>query len=242
MDRRAWLDHQRRIAEEQEDTIYAPILDVYWGAIDPLHEQFYIHFLSLCPPEGLILDAACGTGRFWPLILASGREVFGVDQSQGMLARAHAKFPQASYEKVGLQEMNYREAFDGASCMDAMESIPPEDWPIVLSNFHRAVKPGGYFYFTVETTSEEILQEAYADAQQAGLPTVYGEWAYEGGYHGDWAQAGGYHYYPKMGQVREWLEQAGFHLIDEAEGEEYHHFLVQKKHLIKPQIDPDSHR
>jgi hypothetical protein len=35
--------------------------------------------------------------------------------------------------------------------MDAMENVPPEDWLLVLSNFHRALKEHGYFYFTAET-------------------------------------------------------------------------------------------
>ncbi len=73
MDRPARLKKQRRVAEEQEDTIYAPIYDENWGAIAPTHQQFFNRFLSVCPPQARILDAACGTGEYWPMILASGR-------------------------------------------------------------------------------------------------------------------------------------------------------------------------
>lgn len=228
MNRTDWLREQRRLAEEHEDNIYAPIYDQNWGEIDPLHERFFSRFLGLCPPRGLVLDAACGTGKYWPMILASGRSVLGIDQSQGMLARAGEKFPEVPVEKVGLQEMSYQDGFDGAVCMDAMEMIPPEDWPRVLGNFYRAIKAGSYLYFTVEITSQEEIDQAFADAQRAGLPVVYGEWAYEGGFHGDWAQAGAYHYYPQLEQVREWLQASGLRLVDEAEAGEYHHFLVQK--------------
>jgi SAM-dependent methyltransferase len=228
MDRTAWLKERRRRAEAQDDTIYAPIYDDKWGAIDMTHQQVLHHFLGLCPPQGHILDAACGTGKYWPLILASGRTVFGIDQSQGMLAHAHAKFPDVPIEKVGLQEMGYREAFDGAVCLDALEMVCPEDWPLVLSNLSRALKPTGYVYFTVEIAAEEDLVTAFADAQHAGLPVVYCEWAQAEGYHADWAQDGFYHYYPKIEQVKAWVRQAGFHLIAETAGEEYHHFLAQK--------------
>lgn len=228
MDRLAWLQKQRRLAEQHEDTIYAPIYDENWGEIEPLHEHFFNRFLGLCPPHGLILDAACGTGKYWPMILASGRGVFGIDQSRGMMARAQEKFPDVPVEKVGLQEMTYQDAFDGAVCMDAMEMIPPEDWPLVLGNFHRAMKAKSYLYFTVEMTTEEELERAFADAQSAGLPVVYREWAYEGSHHAEWAQAGAYHYYPRLEQVREWLLDSHFQLIDEAEADIYHHFLVQK--------------
>jgi SAM-dependent methyltransferase len=229
MERAAWLEEKRRVTEAQDDTIYSPIYDEKWGAMDPTHQQFFTRFLSLCPPGGHILDAACGTGKYWPLILASGRTAFGIDQSQGMLARAHEKFPEVPVEKVGLQGMPYQAAFDGAVCMDALEMVCPEDWPLVLSNLYRALKPTGYVYFTVELAAEQDLENAFAAGRHSGLPVVYGEWAQEGGYHADWAQDGFYHYHPKIEQVKEWVQLAGFHLIAETVGDEYHHLLVRRQ-------------
>ena len=219
MDRSAWLEEIRCLMEERMDTVHAPIYDENWGAtIDPTHERFFNRFLGVCPPQALILDAACGTGKYWPMILASGRSIFGIDPSQGMLSRAHAKFPDVPIERIGMQEMHYHEAFDSAVCMDAMELIFPEDWPLVLNNLHRAIKPSGYLYFTVELLAKEEIDRAFAAGRQLGLPVVYGEWVPEGRYH----------YYPKIEQVKEWAQQAGFCLIDETVGDEYHHFLVQK--------------
>jgi hypothetical protein len=42
---------------------------------------------------GTVLDAACGTGKYWPALLAAGLQVTGVDQSAGMLAQASRKHP-----------------------------------------------------------------------------------------------------------------------------------------------------
>jgi hypothetical protein len=53
----------------------------------------------------------------------------------------------------------------------------------VLDDLHRAIKPMGYLYFTVEVTSETEIERAFAAGQQSGLPVVYGESAHEGGYH-----------------------------------------------------------
>jgi len=219
MNRNDWLKEKRRLAEERMDTLFAPIYDQQWGAsIDPTHQRFMSKFLSLCPPQSIILDAACGTGKYWPMILASGRTVFGTDQSQAMLARAKEKFPDIPTEKVGLQELHYQEVFDDAICMDALEYVFPEDWPLVLNNLYRAIKPNGCFYFTVELAEEKDIETAFATGQQLGLPLVYGEWAHEGGYH----------YYPKIEQVREWARLAQFRLMEETIGDGYHHFLVQK--------------
>jgi ubiquinone/menaquinone biosynthesis C-methylase UbiE len=139
-----------------------------------------------------------------------------------MLERARVKFPTVQFEKAGLQEMVYQELFDGAICMDAMENVPPEDWALVLGNFHRALKPQGYFYFTVETienANENEIQEAFKRAQQAGLPVVYGEYPDEGVYH----------YHPASQQVREWTQQAGLEILKDGNGEIwYYHILVRK--------------
>jgi cyclopropane fatty-acyl-phospholipid synthase-like methyltransferase len=172
----------------------------------------------------MILDAACGAGRYLPFLLEKGHSIIGIDQSQGMLARAKAKFPDVQFEKVGLQEMVYREVFDGAICMDAMENVCPEDWPLVLGNFHRALKQNGCLYFTAETvenTDENEIKQAFERAQQAGLPVVYGEWPDEEVYH----------YHPTNQRVKEWAQQAGFEILKEGNGEIYYYHILARKVL-----------
>jgi len=38
-----------------------------------------------------------------------------------------------------------------------------------------------------------------------------------------------YHYYPSLEQVREWIQQAGLVILEEGEGDGYHHFLMRKE-------------
>jgi len=220
MDRTAWILEKRRSTEERYDSVYASIYDENWGGeLDPSHQQFIEKFLNLCPPASLILDADCGTGRYWPSILASGRTVLGIDESEQMLLRARAKHPEVEVNKLGMQEMGYQDSFDGAICMDAMEFIFPEDFPVVLSNLCRAIKHKGILYFTVELADEADVDTAFVKGKEMGLPVVYGEWAHEGGYH----------YYPKIKQVKEWINQVGFCLLEDAYGDDYQHFLVRKE-------------
>jgi SAM-dependent methyltransferase len=222
MDRITWLREMRRDCKQQYDRD-APLYGEKYGLYsNTTHRQFIQEFLSLLPPNSLVLDAACGAGRYEPFLLKQGHSILGIDQSQGMLARAKARFPAVRFEKVGLQEMAYREVFDGAICVDAMENVPPEDWPLVLGNFHRVLKPLGCLYFTAETienADEDEIRTAFERSQQAGLPVVYGEWPDEGVYH----------YHPTNGQVREWARQAGFEILKEANGEIwYYHILARK--------------
>jgi cyclopropane fatty-acyl-phospholipid synthase-like methyltransferase len=120
--------------------------------------------------------------------------------------------------------MTFQDDFEGVICMDAMENIPPEDWPLVLNNFHRALKRQGILYFTVETienADENELRQAFEKAQAAGLPIVYGEWPDEGVYH----------YHPTNQQVREWVQQAGFEILKEANGEMWYYHILMRKGL-----------
>jgi SAM-dependent methyltransferase len=126
MDRINWLREMRRDCEEQYDR-ESLLYDQEGGVYSNIaHQQFIQEFLRFIPQNSSILDAPCGTGRYLPFIVEKGHSILGIDQSQGMLARARAKFPNFQFEKVGLQEMAFQARFDGAICMDAMENIPPK--------------------------------------------------------------------------------------------------------------------
>lgn len=224
-DRAAWILNLRRLNEREEDAL-APVFDERWGEIEPTHRAFVERFLSMVPPNGSVLDAACGTGKYFAMVLVSGRSVLGVDHAGAYLAVAEAKFPQVPTEKHDLQDLPHREEFDGVMCIDAMEMIPPEDWPIVLRSFHRALRPGGWLYLTVELHPEDEVRALSDEARLRGFPVVEGEVLWE---------ESGYHYYPTMEQVRGWFDDAGFVIEDEAEGPwhgkryAYHHVLSRAR-------------
>jgi ubiquinone/menaquinone biosynthesis C-methylase UbiE len=174
-------------------------------------------------PAGTVLDAACGTGKYFAMVLDAGRRVVGTDQSTGMLARARARFPAVALERVGLQELAFDGEFDAVMCIDAMENIPPEDWPRVLAGLRRALRPGGRLYLTVEEPDPADLERVQAEAVARGLPVVPGEMAEEGA---------GYHFYPSRQQVAGWLEEAGLVVeaearSDEGDGYGYLHLLTR---------------
>jgi SAM-dependent methyltransferase len=224
-DRGAWLRDLRRVNERQEDAL-AGDFDAQWGEIEPTHQALVKRFLSRLPSAGRILDAACGTGKYFPMVLASGRGLLGVDHAGAYLAVAATKFPQVPTEQHDLQELSYQGEFDGVLCMDAMEFVPPEDWPPVLERFCRALHSGGWLYLTVELAPADRVRAANQAARRSGLPVVDGEviWDEPDGY---------YHHYPSIQQVRTWLADAGFAIEEEVggpwheEGYAYHHLLAR---------------
>ena len=219
MDRASWLRERRLEAEERYNNLWAPLYGEKYGKYpNSSHLQFIQKFLDHFSQKSSILNAACGAGRYMDQLLEKGHIVMGIDQSSGMLARAKEFFPQVQFDKVGLQEMNFENAFDGVICMDAMENVCPEDWTVVVGNFHRALKQGGCLYFTLEIADEVEVKAAFEEAKGQGLPVVYGEWVNDDVYH----------YYPSLEQVREWVQQSGFSILEEGEGDGYHHFLMSK--------------
>ena len=79
--------------------------DAQWGEIEPTHRAFVKRFLSRLPPDGRVLDAACGTGKYFPMVLASDRRLLGADHAGAYLANAHSKFPQVPTAKHDLQDL-----------------------------------------------------------------------------------------------------------------------------------------
>ena len=163
MDRQRWLAERRQTAEERHDTIHAFTYDEHYGEIGEVHRRFVADLLERCPPGGTVLDAACGTGKYFAMVLEAGRRVVGTDQSTGMLGRARSRFPAVPLERVGLQELDFAAEFDAVMCIDAMENIPPEDWPTVVANLRRALRPGGHLYLTVEEVDDQELLAAISD-------------------------------------------------------------------------------
>lgn len=220
MDRAAWLKERRAAVEAQYD-LESPEYDALEYPI-PLHGRFVDKLLATTAPRSTILDAPCGTGKYFAQIVAEGRRVVGIDQSSGMLAQARAKGLAQSLEHVGLQEMTFEAAFDAAMTVDAMENVPPEDWPLVVNNLRRALRPGAHLYLTLEELNEPEVEEAHGRQRELGWPSVRGEVI-----EGDTA---GYHYYPGREQALEWLSGAGFRLVEEdvdrQQGWGYRHFLM----------------
>ena len=227
-DREAWLLSLRRRNELQEDEL-DPTFDEEWGEIDDGHRTFVEGFVSRLPAGGRVLDAACGTGKYFGIVLGSGRSVVGADQSRAHLATARAKHPEAVLEQHDLQDLLYQGEFDGVMCVDAMEFVPPEDWPLVLGRFHKALRSRGLLYLTVELLRHEDVLAMNAQTRSWGMPVVEGEVMWDG-------PDGYYHHYPSLPRVRAWLAEAGFAIDDELEGpwEEgyaYHHVLG---HVTRP--------
>ena len=220
--RASWVRERMRTTMRRYDELHSTHYDCDWGDVDETHRRFVTRVARLCPRGSTVLDSACGTGKYFGLILSLGRRVVGFDQSRGMLHRARAKHPDVPLVARRLEELAVRQPFAGTMCVDAMEFVPPEAWARVVQGLRDATAPGGPVYLTVEGTNPEALEAAERAGRASGAPIVRGEDAAEAGYH----------YYPDRERVRAWLRDAGLAIVEEAddvpaEGEGYWHLLCR---------------
>jgi SAM-dependent methyltransferase len=221
VDRGRWIG-ERRAAVVADYDAEAATYDQFPYPSE-VQRQWVRRLLRTCPAGGLVLDAACGTGQYFSLVAEAGLRVVGADQSAGMLDQARARGIALKTLPVGLQELDFSGRFDAAMTIDAMENVAPEDWPVVLANLRRAVRPGGHIYLTVEEQDQADIEAAFAELVRRGAPAVRGEVV-----DGDVA---GYHYYPDREQVLRWTAAEGLDIVDETfdqqEGWGYRHLLLR---------------
>jgi SAM-dependent methyltransferase len=221
MERGVWLAERRAalvVGWDAEAAAYGD--DEYpWD----VQREWVARVLRLIPAGGMVLDAPCGTGKYFPMLAAAGVRVVGADQSAGMLARARARGMAFSLERTSLQELSYAGQFDAVLTIDAMGHIPPEDWPGVLANLGRAARPGGLVYLTVQELGRHHIERAFASLAARGLPAVLGEITEP--------DAPGYHYYPGRDQAVGWFGQQNLAIVDEGYRREngwgHRHFLLR---------------
>ncbi len=116
-------------------------------------------------PVDRILDLCCGTGRasraFLPLC---SRQLVGLDFSPGMLAEAsrRTETPSSGAEVTWVQQdaraLDFDSQFDLVVSFGALGHFLNREIPALLQGVHRALKPGGRFFFvTTEKPSPRSL-------------------------------------------------------------------------------------
>ncbi len=120
-------------------------------------ERVARHFLGPRPQDEL-LDAGCGCGAITMAMAPDVRRIVGVDISEaavGLAERvaeargiANARFRAGDLAR--LSSVIAEESFDTAYCLDTLEHA--EDFPGILAEVRRALRPGGRFFLLVPTT------------------------------------------------------------------------------------------
>lgn len=112
----------------------------FWRA-----EQLVRNALKVAGEPGLLLDVACGAGRFWPVLAEHGnRVILASDPSQDMLDHARTHHPQQLLQRIKTFQSSAftiglsANAVDCMICMQLFQHIAsPEHRLAMLGEFHR---------------------------------------------------------------------------------------------------------
>jgi ubiquinone/menaquinone biosynthesis C-methylase UbiE len=126
-------------------------------------QQFIERLTERIAASSRVLDLGCGTGVLTKALAAMGYDVTGVDISTAMLACIQ---PESPGDRMTLVEGNvYDLPFDAGS-FDGVTTrwvIPHfRDWPIIVREAARVLKPGGVFVF------DQCSRANYELAHRAG--------------------------------------------------------------------------
>ncbi|MDH5462616.1 MAG: class I SAM-dependent methyltransferase, partial [Candidatus Bathyarchaeota archaeon] len=111
LNKRAW-DNLARRYDDKSETPISDVFDVFTGML---------------PVKGRVLDLGCGTGLPYARILVEkGFDVLGVDLSGEMVKVASENVPEASFVQLSMNEMTYRDEFDGVMSSFSMLLLPPD--------------------------------------------------------------------------------------------------------------------
>jgi hypothetical protein len=214
-DRRAFLAERRAISVQRFDTVHSPRYDAQWGAIGGTNADFIARLAGLVRAGGEVLDAACGTGKYLPALLAAGVRVTGIDQSAGMLARACRKHPDVAVRVLALQDLQDAADWRGRFRRPDLHGRAGVRRSRALARRRRwlaaTLRASAPAYVTVQLRQGPLPPPA--DPRQ--VP-------------GEVIEDGSYHYYPTRPQVREWLNAAGFAVTGQADNDDYWHLLMTR--------------
>ena len=134
-------DHRERAMRDEESVWYDPMFEGYTNAVEvPAGVRRVGH------PEGVVLDAGCGTGRITEALVALGRPIIAVDYSEACLRRMLARTDGAVVLAVqsDIRRLPIKDGAIGATtCIETYSQFRPEDRARILGEFARVLAPDG---------------------------------------------------------------------------------------------------
>ena len=136
--------------EQRQHALYTAVAHEY-DDVFPRHvAEHYIDkrtglIKELLPLGGLVLDVGCGTGQLGSAIASEGFDVFGVDLSASMVARARERGLAGTFAGVTTALPFAADSFDLALTVATLHHLEtPERVATTVQEMARVVKHGGF--------------------------------------------------------------------------------------------------
>lgn len=135
-------------------------------------------FISFIPSGGKVLDLGCGSGRDSLFFKELGYDVTAVDGSAEMCIQAEKNIGQPVIN-ITFDNLNYDAEFDGILACASLLPVSSSDIKDILVKIERALKTGGYFYFSVKYGDYEGEREGryYTDYTEKSIDALLSDFS-----------------------------------------------------------------
>jgi len=130
----------------------------------------YQHFLPRLSRQAHILDVGCGSGRDSRYFRQQGHQIIAIDASRQVAALAEKEIQQpVKVQRV--QDIRYRQEFDGIWASASLLHVPAKELSDVFQRLSNALKPGGVLYCSFKYGRGEHWRSGrrFTDLDQQGL-------------------------------------------------------------------------
>lgn len=126
----------------------------YSSTVDVDMSHLYKKFTQHLPPEALILDAGCGSGRDSKAFLSMNYRVVPFDASQEMVKRA-SELTGLDVQCISFDQYQSTEKYDGIWTCASLLHISMKQLPAIMKKFNRMLVDGGIWYLSFKYGAEE---------------------------------------------------------------------------------------
>jgi 2-polyprenyl-3-methyl-5-hydroxy-6-metoxy-1,4-benzoquinol methylase len=119
------------------------------NVLDTLHQ-----FTKKLPPGAKVLDVGCGSGRDTLTLKSLGYDVVAFDASEELAKKASEKINHPVLH-MKIEDMNWKEEFDGVWAMASLLHLKKEEMPLNLQKIMDSLKPEGTFFMSLKAGKGE---------------------------------------------------------------------------------------
>lgn len=146
----------------------------------PALESTVAAFGRRLPPGARVVDVGCGAGSYSEALAHGGFEVTGLDLSNALLERAHARAPDVSFVVADLREWAPEEPFDGVLCRGMLNDfVSDDDRRAALAALRRVLRPGGVAVLDARPWRESVAHYSEKGEHRIVVDTPRGRLEFE---------------------------------------------------------------
>ena len=166
---------------------YETLAEAYAAAVETKpHNALYERpaTLSLLPDVRgrRVLDAGCGPGIYAEILIDRGASVLGIDASPNMIELARKRLGNRAEFRLADLSKSFDFLDDGSFdiVLSPLVIDYVEDWDVLFREFHRVLRPGGHFVFSIHHPFfeyiyykvENYFEKAIVSVRWKGFPGV----------------------------------------------------------------------